>query len=74
MANTFKLKRSSSPGKIPSTSDLEPGELGINYYDAAIYMKQNDGVDKIIRIAHGNQDYGLITGSVNGSLDYGALF
>lgn len=73
MANTIKLKSSAVAGKIPTTSDLELRELGINTFDGAIYMKRDSGTAAIIRIAQGNQDYGLITGSVSGTLDYGAL-
>lgn len=73
MANTIKLKSSGVAGKVPTTSDLELRELGINTYDGAIYMKRNQGSDEIVRIAFASQDYGLITGSASGTLDYGAL-
>jgi hypothetical protein len=73
MANTIKLKRSAVAGKVPTTSDLALGELGMNTYDGALYLKRNQGVDEIVQIAFANQDYGLITGSVSGTLDYGAL-
>ena len=73
MANTIKLKRSAVAGKIPATGDLALGEVGMNTYDGALYMKRNQGADEIVRVAFANQDYGLITGSASGSLDYGAL-
>lgn len=73
MANTIKLKSSAVAGKVPTTSDLALRELAINTYDGALYMKRNAGTEEIIRIAQGNQDYGLITGSSSGTLDYGAL-
>lgn len=73
MAIPIKLKRSAVPGKAPTTSDLALGELGMNSFDAAIYMRKDAGTAEIVRIAQGNQDYGLITGSVAGTLDYGAL-
>ncbi|MFZ9959082.1 MAG: hypothetical protein ACO3GP_01725 [Candidatus Limnocylindrus sp.] len=73
MANTIKLKSSAVAGKAPTTSDLALRELGINTYDGALYMKRNQGSDEIVRIAFANQDYGLITGSTSGTLDYGAL-
>jgi hypothetical protein len=34
-----KLKKSSVPGKIPQTSDLDFGELAVNYADGVIYYK-----------------------------------
>ena len=73
MANTIKLKSSAVAGKIPTTGDLELRELAINTYDGAVYMKRDAGTAEIIRIAQGNQDYGLITGSSSGTLDLGAL-
>lgn len=73
MANTIKLKSSAVAGKVPTTGDLALRELAINTYDGAVYMKRDAGSEEIIRIAFGNQDYGLITGSTSGTLDYGAL-
>lgn len=73
MANTIKLKRSAIAGKIPATGDLALGELGMNTYDGALYMKRDTGTAEIVRIAFASQDYGLVTGSVSGTLDYGAL-
>jgi hypothetical protein len=73
MAQTIRLKRSAVAGRVPTTSDLALGELGMNTFDGALYMKRDAGTAEVIRIAFGNQDYGLITGSISGSLDYGAL-
>ena len=73
MPQTVLLKRSSVAGKTPTTSDLPLGALGLNTYDGAVYMTRDTGTPEVIRIAYANQDYGLITGSVNGTLDYGAL-
>lgn len=42
MATTIKLKRTDEKGKIPSISDLDWGEIAINYHDGSIYMKKND--------------------------------
>lgn len=73
MANTIKLRRSSVAGKVPTTSDLALGEVGMNTFDGAIYMKRDTGTAEIVRIGFADQDYGLITGAANGALDYGAL-
>lgn len=73
MAQLIKLKRSAVAGRVPTTSDLELGEVGMNTYDGALYMKRDAGTAEIVRIAFANQDYGLITGSASGTLDYGAL-
>jgi len=40
MAVKIELKRSSVPGKIPTTASLDLGELAINTYDGAVYLKQ----------------------------------
>jgi hypothetical protein len=73
MANTIRLKRSAVAGKVPTTSDLSLGEVGMNTYDGALYMRRDDGTPTIVRIAFADQDYGLITGATDGALDYGAL-
>lgn len=50
MANLIQLKRSATPGKVPTIADLEPGELAINTYDGRVFMEQNDGTPRIIEI------------------------
>ena len=42
MSTTIKLRRSSIPGRIPSTSQLDLGELAINTADGKIYFKKYD--------------------------------
>lgn len=73
MAQLIKLKRSAVAGRVPTTSDLQLGEVGMNTYDGALYMLRDTGTPEVVRIAFANQDYGLITGSTSGTLDYGAL-
>jgi hypothetical protein len=73
MAQTIKLKRSAVAGKVPTTSDLSLGEVGMNTFDGALYMRRDTGTPEIVRIAFADQDYGLITGATDGALDYGAL-
>ena len=53
MAQTIKLKRSSTAGAVPSTSDLELGELALNTYDGKIFMKKDDGTAQIIEVGGG---------------------
>ena len=43
MAQTIKLKRSSTEGKVPTTAQLALGELAINTYDGRIFFEKNDG-------------------------------
>ena len=49
MANKIILKKSSVVEKIPTQSDLEYGELALNYADGVIYYKRSDNtVQKIL--------------------------
>lgn len=41
MATNITIKKSSVPGKVPATGDLEYGELAINYADGIIYYKNS---------------------------------
>jgi hypothetical protein len=53
MAQTIKLKRSSTEGAEPSTSDLALGEVAINTYDGKMFIKKNDGSDSIVELGTG---------------------
>jgi hypothetical protein len=44
MANTIILKRSATPGKVPTASQLALGEIAINTHDGLLYIKKDDGV------------------------------
>lgn len=50
MANTIKLKRSAVAGKVPTTSDLALGELGINTFDGRIYLKKDNGTESVVSV------------------------
>jgi hypothetical protein len=50
MANQIILKRSSTPGKVPTTSQLALGEIGINTNDGLIYIKKDDGTASVVQI------------------------
>ena len=39
MSNKFLLKKSSVAGRVPTTADLEYGELALNYADGKLYYK-----------------------------------
>jgi len=43
MASVIKLKRTSTASSVPSTSDLELGELALNTNDGKLFFKQDDG-------------------------------
>lgn len=44
MANKVLLKKSSVSGKIPQTTDLDYGELALNYTDGILYYKNNENI------------------------------
>lgn len=48
MAVKIELKRSAVPGKVPTTGQLDLGELAINTYDGTVYFKQDNGVTQSI--------------------------
>lgn len=54
----IKFKRSAVPGKVPTTADLELGQLAINTNDGKLFLKKDDGTASIVEI-------GAVTGSVN---------
>jgi hypothetical protein len=43
MANKIVLKKSSIEGKIPIPSDLDFGEIALNYADGKLYYKNTNG-------------------------------
>lgn len=63
MANKIKLKQSSVSGKVPTTTDLDLGELGINTYDGKLFLKKKVGaIETIIDVAVASG-----VGSISGS-------
>lgn len=44
MSNKIILKRSATAAKVPLLSDLDYGELALNYNDGKLYYKKSDGV------------------------------
>lgn len=50
MAAVIQLKRSSSAGVAPATSDLVLGELAVNTYDGRVYLEKNDGTASIVEV------------------------
>lgn len=50
MANIVKVKRSATPAKVPTISDLDLGEIAVNTYDGKMYIKKDDGTQSIVTI------------------------
>lgn len=42
MSGTIKLRRSAVPGRVPTTAQLELGEVAINTHDGVMYFKQDN--------------------------------
>ena len=50
MAQSIILKRSATPGKVPTTSSLNVGELAINTYDGKIFLNRSGSSNSIQEI------------------------
>ena len=65
MANTVKLKRSAVPLRVPTTTDLDLGEIAINTFDGKAYIKQDVlGVETIVQLGGGGGS-GDVTGAAS---------
>lgn len=53
MSDTILIKRSLTPGSVPTTSSLQEGELAINIADKIIYTVSGSEVVKVSDIASG---------------------
>ena len=56
MSQNIQLKRSAVPGKIPTTGQLNLGELAINTNDGRLYFKKNDGTESIVVLEQVTED------------------
>lgn len=75
MANTVKLKRSATPSAVPTTGQLDLGEIAINTYDGKVYIKKDDGTAAIVEVgAGGGGGSGTVTSvaisSADGTIDF----
>jgi hypothetical protein len=71
MPNQFlKLRRSAVPGRIPSTSSLDFGEIALNTYDGLVFIKKSGSAgEEIVTLGSPfNSLTGSFTGSFTGSL------
>lgn len=50
MSTNIKLKRSAVEGKIPTTTNLDLGELAINTNDGKLFFKKDDGTEAIVTV------------------------
>lgn len=67
MANVLKIKRSAVPGRVPSTSDLQLGELALNTNDGKLYTKKSvGGVDSVVNLTGAEGPYAVVEGAAAG--------
>lgn len=50
MPQIIKLKRSATPGQVPTTAQLDLGEIAINTNDGKIFFKKDDGAPVILEV------------------------
>ncbi len=68
MSTLIKLKRSAVQGRVPTTSQLELGELAINTADGKIYIKQDiSGTESIVEFSADPNDLLTLIKSVDGA-------
>lgn len=79
MSNKFLLKKSSVTGRVPTTSDLEYGELALNYADGRLYYKNSNnaiaslgGAQNFTQIDR--QSYTATAGQTTFSVTYGVPY
>lgn len=75
MSNQFlKLRRSAVPGRVPSTSSIDFGEIALNTYDGLAFIKRSGSMGEEV-ITLGSRE-GAFTGSFSGSFfgNGGGLF
>lgn len=68
MSTLIKLKRSAVAGRVPTTSNLELGELAINTADGKIYIKQDvGGTESIVEFSANANDLLTLIKTVDGA-------
>lgn len=74
MANTVKLKRSAVSGKVPTTSDLQLGELALNTYDGNLFFKKDvSGTESVVAVATLNGSQTLSNKTLSSAVITGTL-
>ena len=62
MATVIKLKRSTTASAVPTTSDLEDGEVAVNVTDKKVYMRSGGS---IVTVANFNEGSSVDLSSVS---------
>lgn len=61
MANVIKPKRTSVAGKVPTTTDLQAGEIALNMADGLMFYR--DTLNNIKQVTSGLGDSGVTAGT-----------
>ena len=56
MANKIQVKRSAVAGKVPTTADIDLGEIAINTNDGKMYIKKDNGTASIVQVGYATGD------------------
>jgi hypothetical protein len=56
MSEKIQLRRSSVAGRVPTTSQLDLGEIGINTHDGKVYIKKDAGTPEVVEVGGGYDD------------------
>ena len=54
MATVIKLKRSTTASAVPTTSDLEDGEVAVNITDKVVYMRSGGSIVTVANFNSGS--------------------
>lgn len=64
MPSTILLKRSAIATKVPTTAQLDLGELAVNTRDGKLFLKRSDGSEEIIEVG---ARWGAFTAQADGA-------
>lgn len=53
MVQIVRLKRSATASAVPTTAQLQLGELAMNTFDGKLFLKKNNGTESIVEIGGG---------------------
>jgi hypothetical protein len=69
MAQIIKLKRSTTPGSVPTTGNLSIGELAINVADGKVFLRRSGSLGDTVQELVSNNYTGdiNISGSITAS-------
>ena len=65
MASNIKFKRSAVQNRVPTTAQLDLGELALNTYDGKLYTEINTGSAAVVEI--GSKLSSLVVDGANGA-------